>query len=142
MNFAFTPISLTRIRSWKVPNVGRDWAYREYELGEPSWRAISVLNQTRYMHTNFPASLVFKTLPSSVVGGWGKWSLIPGRRIKIPHAVRCSQNMRKKKTCGPILLLCIYSRQILTRCLRRYIFQDKLSFVVTKNPKISMDETI
>ena len=61
MNFAFIPISLTRIRSWKTPNVGRDWAYRKYELGEPSWRAISVLNQARCMHTNFPASLVFKT---------------------------------------------------------------------------------
>ena len=50
------------------------------------------------MHTNFPASLVFKTLPSSAVGGEGKRGLIPGRRTKIPHAVRYSQKVRKKKT--------------------------------------------
>ena len=109
MNFAFIPISLTRIRSWKMPNVGRDWAYREYELGEPSWRAISVLNQARCMHTNFPASLVFKTLPSSAVGGGGSWGVIPGWRIKIPHAVRCSQNVREKKTYACQFCSCVYT---------------------------------
>jgi len=54
MNFAFIPISLTRIRSWKTPNVGRDWAYREYELGEPSWRAISVLKLDVCIPTSLP----------------------------------------------------------------------------------------